>query len=34
VIIQGNDMGKAEDDAMDAWGDHLTIRQNNIHDIY
>lgn len=33
LTVQANDMTGTPNDAMDAWGDHLTIRQNNIHDI-
>ena len=33
LTVQGNDMTDTPNDVMDAWGDHLTIAQNNIHDI-
>jgi hypothetical protein len=33
LTVQRNDMTGTPNDAIDAWGDHLTIRLNNIHDI-
>jgi hypothetical protein len=33
LTVQGNDMTNTPNDAVDMWGDHLTFRQNNIHDI-
>jgi hypothetical protein len=33
LAVQGNDMTGSPNDAVDMWGDHLTFRQNNIHDI-
>ena len=33
LTIEHNDLGKAGDDAMDAWGDHITVRGNSIHDV-
>jgi hypothetical protein len=33
LTVEGNDMTGTPNDAMDAWGDHLTIRRNSIHDI-
>lgn len=32
-IFQSNDLSKTNNDAIDFWGDSLTFRQNNIHDI-
>jgi hypothetical protein len=33
LTVEGNDMTGTPNDAIDAWGDHLAIRKNNIHDI-
>jgi Right handed beta helix region/Protein of unknown function (DUF1565) len=33
LTVQGNDLSATPNDAFDLWGDHLTFRQNNIHDI-
>ena len=33
LTVQGNDMSATPNDAIDLWGDHLSFRQNNIHDI-
>jgi hypothetical protein len=34
LTVEGNDMTGTPNDAIDAWGDHLTVRKNNIHDIF
>jgi hypothetical protein len=33
LTVQGNDLSGTPNDVFDAWGDHLAIRGNNIHDI-
>jgi hypothetical protein len=33
LTVQGNDLSVSPNDVFDLWGDHLTFRQNNIHDI-
>jgi hypothetical protein len=33
LTVEDNNMTGTPNDAIDAWGDHLTFRQNNIHDI-
>jgi hypothetical protein len=34
IAVRGNDLTGAPDDAIDMWGDHLSFRQNSVHDIF